>query len=309
MEGKKSMIRTHRNTNSKRLDRWAPIVFTAPTVVFILALMVFPFCYSIYLSMLKYKLTLPESSIHFIGFDNYRYMLSNDSFLAAMQWTFTFAVIAVAVQVTLGMVMALVLNSRAFGNKTAIFKSLFIMPLMLAPIVSAKVWSLLFQVMYGPINYVITWLGFDKVSWSGETLPAKISIILVDVWQATPFCMLILLAALKTVPKEMTEAAAIDGAGHIRSFFKITLPLIRNFIALVVSIRIMDALRVFDSVVALTNGAPGGTTETLATVTYKTAFRYADIGAGSAGSILYFLFIVLFSLLAFVFLQRKPSSV
>ncbi len=303
------MIRADRNKFISRLDRWAPIVFTAPTVLFILGLMVFPFGYSIYLSMLRYKLTLPESSIRFIGLENYRYMLSNESFLGAMQWTFAFAVIAVAVQVTLGMIMALVLNSRAFGNKTAIFKSLFIMPLMLAPIVSAKIWSLLFQVIYGPINYVLTWLGFDKVSWSGETLPAKLSIILVDVWQATPFCMLILLAALKTVPKEMTEAAAIDGANRIGSFFKVTLPLIRNFIALVVSIRIMDALRVFDSVVALTNGAPGETTETLATVTYKTAFRYADIGAGSAGSILYFLFIVVFSLLAFIFLQRKSNSV
>lgn len=302
-------MRAERSTVAARLDRWAPIVFTAPTVLVILALMVFPFFYSIYLSMLKYKLTLPAASRRFIGFDNYRYMLNNDSFLHAIAWTFTFAVIAVAVQVTLGMIMALVLNSKAFGNRTAVFKSLFIMPLMLAPIVSAKIWSLLFQVIYGPINYVISALGFDKVSWSGETLPAKISIILVDVWQATPFCMLILLAALKTVPKELSEAAAIDGAGRVGSFFKITIPMIRNFIALVVSIRIMDALRVFDSVVALTNGAPGETTETLATVTYKTAFRYADIGAGSAGSILYFLLIVVFSLLAFVFLRRGPNSI
>lgn len=301
------MTRTDRRTGSTRLERWAPYVFTAPTLLFIVGLMVFPFGYSLYLSMLHYKLTLPASSIRFVGLDNFRTMIGNDGFLTAMQWTFVFAVVAVALQVTLGMVMALVLNSRAFGSKTAIFKSLFIMPLMLAPVVSAKIWSLLFQVIYGPINYVLTVLGADKVSWSGETLPAKLSIILVDVWTATPFCMLILLAALKTVPKEMTEAASIDGAGPVGSFFRITLPAIRNFIALVVSIRIMDALRVFDSVVALTNGAPGGTTETLATITYKMAFRYADIGAGSAGSILYFLFIVVFSLIAFLFLKRKPD--
>ncbi|MBB6692895.1 sugar ABC transporter permease [Cohnella xylanilytica] len=301
------MVRADRNGIGRRLDRWAPIVFTAPTLLFIVALMVFPFLYSIYLSMLKYKLTLPAASIHFIGLDNYRYMLENASFLRAAEWTFVFSVIAVAAEVTLGMIMALTLSSTAFGNRTAVFKSLFIMPLMLAPIVSAKVWSLLFQVIYGPINYVLSSLGFDKVSWSGEPLPAKLSIILVDIWQSAPFCMLILLAALKTVPKELTEAAAIDGAGRAGTFFRVTLPLIRHFLALVVSIRIMDALRVFDSVVALTNGAPGDSTETLATVTYKTAFRYADIGAGSAGSILYFLFIVVFSLLAFVFMQRKPG--
>ncbi|MBB6634531.1 carbohydrate ABC transporter permease [Cohnella thailandensis] len=302
------MIRAGRKGFGRRMDRWAPIVFTAPTLLFIVALMVFPFLYSVYLSLLKYKLTLPAASIHFTGFDNYRYMLDNASFLRAAQWTFVFSVIAVAAEVILGMIMALTLNSNAFGKRTAVFKSLFIMPLMLAPIVSAKIWSLLFQVIYGPINYVLSSLGFDRVSWSGEPLPAKLSIILVDIWQSAPFCMLILLAALKTVPKELTEAAAIDGAGRIGSFFKITLPLIRHFLALVVSIRIMDALRVFDSVVALTNGAPGDTTETLATITYKTAFRYADIGAGSAGSILYFLFIVVFSLLAFVFMRRKDPA-
>lgn len=301
------MIRAGRKDFGRRLDRWAPIVFTAPTILFVVALMVFPFLYSIYLSLLKYKLTLPASSIHFVGLDNYRYMLGNASFLRAAQWTFVFSVIAVAAEVILGMIMALTLNSQAFGKRTALFRSLFIMPLMLAPIVSAKIWSLLFQVIYGPINYILSSLGFDRVSWSGDPIPAKLSIILVDIWQATPLCMLILLAALKTVPKELTEAAAIDGAGRIKSFFKVTLPLIRHFLALVVSIRIMDALRVFDSVVALTNGAPGDTTETLATVTYKTAFRYADIGAGSAGSILYFLFIVVFSLLAFVFLRRKDT--
>lgn len=303
------MARAYRNGVSRRLDRWAPIVFTAPTVLFIVTLMVFPFFYSIYLSLLKYKLTLPASSIHFAGLDNYRYMLHNAGFLRAAQWTFVFSLIAVAAEVTLGMIMALTLSSAAFGNRTAVFKSLFIMPLMLAPIVSAKIWSLLFQVIYGPINYLLSSIGLDKVSWSGEPLPAKLSIILVDIWQSAPFCMLILLAALKTVPKELTEAAAIDGAGRFGSFFRVTLPLIRHFLALVVSIRIMDALRVFDSVVALTNGAPGDSTETLATVTYKTAFRYADIGAGSAGSILYFLFIVVFSLLAFVFMRRKPDTV
>ncbi|WP_164472867.1 carbohydrate ABC transporter permease [Cohnella candidum] len=302
------MIRTDNKTGRTRLERWAPYVFTAPTLVFILGLMVFPFGYSLYLSTLHYKLTLPPASIRFVGLDNFRTMLDNQAFLNAMKWTFVFAIAAVALQVVLGMIMALVLNSRAFGNKTALFKSLFIMPLMLAPVVSAKIWSLLFQVLYGPINYVLSSMGLEKVSWSGETLPAKISIILVDVWTATPFCMLILLAALKTVPKEISEAAAIDGAGPAGSFFRITLPTIRNFIALVVSIRIMDALRVFDSVVALTNGAPGETTETLATITYKTAFRYADIGAGSAGSILYFLCIIIFSLLAFAFLKRKPEA-
>lgn len=303
------MTRADRNRLGSRLDRWAPVVFTVPTMIFIVTLMVFPFFYSIYLSLMKYKLTLPASSIHFAGLDNYRYMLHNAGFLKAAQWTFVFSVIAVAAEVTLGMIMALTLSSSAFGNRTAVFKSLFIMPLMLAPIVSAKIWSLLFQVIYGPINYLLSSIGLDKVSWSGEPLPAKLSIILVDIWQSAPFCMLILLAALKTVPKELTEAAAIDGAGRFSSFFRVTLPLIRHFLALVVSIRIMDALRVFDSVVALTNGAPGDSTETLATVTYKTAFRYADIGAGSAGSILYFLFIVVFSLLAFVFMRRKSDTV
>jgi multiple sugar transport system permease protein len=300
-------------TNRKKLGNWldrsAPIFFIAPTVIFIILMMVLPFFYSIYLSTLSYKLTLPAKSIHYVGLDNYRTMLGDVSFLQSMNWTFTFTIVAVSIQVTLGMAMALVLNSPGFSKITNLFKSLFIMPLMLAPIVSAKIWSLLFQVIFGPINYLVSVFGFAKISWSGEVLPARVSIIIVDIWQATPLCMLILLAALKTVPQELTEAAKMDGAGRTTTFFRITLPSIRNFIALVVSIRIMDALRVFDSVVALTNGGPSNMTETLATYTYKTAFRYADIGAGSAGSVIYFLFIVVISLCAYVLLQRKSNSV
>lgn len=296
------------NRLSSRMDRWAPMIFIAPTVIVIFLFMIIPFIFSVYLSTLSYKLTLPAKMIHFVGFENFSIILKEPAFRKAIRWTFEFAAVAVVIQVTMGMAMALVLNNKAFGKRKNVFKSLFIMPLMLAPIVSAKMWSLLFQVIYGPINFVVTQLGFSKISWSGEVLPAKLSILLVDIWQASPFCMLILLAALKTVPKELTEAAMMDGAGPVHTFFRITLPLIRNFIALVVSIRIMDALRVFDSVVALTNGAPGGTTETLATMTYKTAFRYADIGAGSAGSILYFLFIVVFSLCSFILLQRKAVN-
>lgn len=291
----------------KQLERFTPYFFILPAVILMTLLAIVPLLYSGYISFLNYKLSLPSSAIRFAGLDNYAYMFTNKPFLSSIGWTLIFTLFAVFFNVMLGMILALILNNGKISKKTKIFKSLFILPMMLAPVVSTTIWKILFSAIYSPINYIFQVLGFSAVSWTGETLPAKIAITIIEVWGSTPLVMLIFLAALQTVPKEVYESALIDGANRFTIFFRVTLPMIQNFIALVISLRVMDAIRIFDSIMILTDGGPGDSTETMGTMIYKTAFRYMDMGAGSAGALIFFIIIAVISVV-FLKLLRRDSS-
>ena len=169
--------------------------------------------------------------------------------------------------------------------------------MMIAPIVIATIWKLMFSPIYGVLNGLLVSMGLDRVEWLSAVVPARIALVIVEVWATTPLCMLIFMAALKTVPEELLEAATIDGANWRQKFFQVTMPLIRNFTVLVLTMRFMDAIRMFDIVYNLTNGGPGTSTETMASTIYKMAFRYYNVGEGSAGAFIFFVLIVLFSLL------------
>jgi multiple sugar transport system permease protein len=289
-----------------RMERFSPYLFIGPAIAIVILLGIIPIGYSFVISLQNYQLGIPLDQIHFIGFANYKRMLSNGLFLESVNWTFLFTAITVTFNLLLGLSLALLLNNKLMEKRLKVFRSFFILPIMLAPVVTATIWQILFAPVYGIVNYLIGQLGFSAISWTGSEVPAKIAISAVDIWGSTPFCMLIFLAAFQTIPTELYEAARIDGASRTKVLFRITLPLIRNFIALVVSIRVMDALRVFDSVMILTSGGPGNATETMGTVIYKTAFRYTDIGGGSAGAFLFFAVILLVTLL-FMKTLRKAN--
>jgi multiple sugar transport system permease protein len=299
------MLKMNKYQKIRKVD-FAPYFFVLPAILFIILLAIIPILYSLVISFQSYRLGAAESSIRFNGLDNYIRILTNPTFIGSISWTFTFTFIAVSINLVLGLSVALVLNHKVMQKRFKIFRSVFILPLMLAPVVSAIMWKVLFAAIYGPVNYVISLLGLSSVSWIGEELPAKIAILVIDIWSSTPFCVLIFLAAFQTIPTDLIEAATIDGARKSTILFRVSLPIIRNFIALIVSIRVMDALRVFDSVIVFTNGGPGNSTETIGTVIYKTAFRYADIGSGSAGAFIFFVIIVVFTL---IFLKLSSRNV
>ncbi len=163
----------------------------------------------------------------------------------------------------------------------------------------------MFEAKFGPINYLLNCLGFPSVNWLAEETPAKIALITTDVWHYTAFVMLVFLAALQTVPEELYEAAMVEGANGFQTFFKITLPYLRNFVALIVSVRLMDALRFFDEIFVLTKGGPGISTQTAGFTVYRLAFRYSDAGAGSAGAFVFLILIAAVSLLSMFFDQRQ----
>jgi len=229
-------------------------------------------------------------------------------FLSSAGWTFSFTVIVVIANVLLGLGLAGLLTIKISERYTGIFKTLFTLPMMIAPIVIATIWKFMFSPIYGVINGTLTTWGYDRVNWLSEAMPARMAIIVVEVWATTPLCVLILIAAIKTVPSELYEAATIDGAGARERFFRITLPIIRNFIILVATLRFMDAIRMFDIVYNLTNGGPGTATETLASTVYKTTFRYLEVGEGSAMAYIFLFIIIIFSYLMMRLLGGREKS-
>lgn len=269
-------------------ERMAPVVFLAPAMIMLACISLVPIFYSLYLSFQKYNLAKPASTVRFYGIQNYIKILTNRQFLESVQWTLVFAICALVIEVLLGMILAVILNSDGSKRYSSPFKTALIIPMMIAPVVSATIWKLMFYPEYGIINCTFQLLGLDTINWLGDSFWSKVAIICVEVWGATPFCILVFQAALKTVSTEMLEAAKVDGASPWRSYFSITLPTIRNFVALVVTMRLSDALRAFDAVMQLTNGGPGTSTETIGTTIYKTAFRYNDVGQGSAGAFVFF---------------------
>lgn len=288
-------------------ERVAPIVFLGPAVIMLACISIIPIGYSFYLSFQSYNLAMPASTVHFVGLKNYMDMLTDKNFITSIQWTLIFAVVVVVAETVLGLVIASMLNSEASARFAAPFKTLLIIPMMVAAVVSATVWKLMFYPVYGVVNNTLARLGFSEINWLGETFYAKIAIIIVDIWMATPFCVLVFQAALKTVSTEMIEAARVDGATGPRIFFSITLPTIRNFIALVISIRISDALRAFDAVMQLTNGAPGASTETIGTTIYKTAFRYNNVGQGSAGAFIFFVVVSIVAVATMLIMRKQDE--
>ena len=288
-------------------ERVAPVVFLGPAVIMLVCISIIPIGYSFYLSFQSYNLAMPASTIHFVGLKNYIDMLVDKNFIASIQWTLTFAEAVVVIETVLGLVIASMLNSEASVRFAAPFKTLLIIPMMVAAVVSATVWKLMFYPVYGVVNNTLARLGFSEINWLGETFYAKIAIIIVEIWMATPFCVLVFQAALKTVSTEMIEAARVDGATGPRIFFSITLPTIRNFIALVISIRISDALRAFDAVMQLTNGAPGASTETIGTTIYKTAFRYNNVGQGSAGAFIFFVVVSIVAVATMLIMRKQDD--
>lgn len=295
------------NLIKTKLEKAAHIIFIAPSMAFILMLAIVPLFYAVYLSFRSYSLVMPADTAKFNGLENYVSILSNKDFTNSICWTLIFCFFAVLISVGMGLLVAVLLSDRQESRGMRVLKSLLILPMMVAPVVSSTMWKIMFGAVYGPINYLIRLFGGVPVSWTGDTWAARMAIVIIDAWGSIPFCMLIFLGALTTIPNEMYESARVDGANKFIIFWKITLPMIRNFFALVMSIRVMDSLKVFDPIMIMTDGGPHGSTESIGTMMYKTAFRYMDIGQGSAAAVVFFVLIAVISVATLIVTRDKED--
>lgn len=259
--------------------RW---VLLAPAVFVLAGLTLFPTVYMFTLAFQKFNPADPSAN-EFIGLANFARMLTDDKFLNALQKTLLFTSGAVSVEFVLGLGFALLADK--YIQRLHFIKTILLVPMMLPPIAVAITWKLLYQPQFGVINDILFRLGIEPVLWTASVDTAMLSIILVDVWEWTPFIFLMMLAGLAGLPSEPYEAAELDGASAWQKFRDLTWPFLRPVVTITLLLRIMDAFRLFDQVYILTRGGPAGATETLSYYIYKVAFRFFDIGYAAAISL------------------------
>ncbi len=252
--------------------------FVMPSVVYLLLLGIFPLVFSLYLMFASWQ--PGTGGIQFVGLRNFRALATDDRFWHSLRLVALFVVVAVAVELVLGLFLALVMQAKIKGNQ--FFRVAISIPILLTPIALSYTWRLMFDFTRGPINYFLNLIRLPGVMWLGSTRVAIFSIILVDVWQWTPFVALVLLAALEAQDVELYEAAVVDGASYLDVLRYIALPLLGPFIMTVVLLRSIDALKVFDTVYVLTGGGPGTASEVVTLYAYSAHFRTFNMGYMSA---------------------------
>lgn len=264
-----------------------------PALVATLAVVVFPLFYSFGLSFYHYVLTDPRN-IHFDGLTNYAHAFSDPTFRNSIGTTLIYGLGTVTAELLLGMVFAITVNSLTFGQ--GLIRTAMLVPVFMTPAVVAFMWRFMLHPDMGIINYFLGLAGFGHPVWLGDPKLALPSIMGVEIWRNTPFMFLVFLAGMQSLPLELFEAAAVDGASFWQQFRRLTLPLLMPLILVAVIIRGMDALREFDTIFIMTGGGPGNATETIAISTYRYSFRNYDMGLGSAVSYVIFAIVFLFGL-------------
>jgi multiple sugar transport system permease protein len=268
-------------------------------MVFMIALVAFPLVFSLVVAMKDYTLKggLDVLAMPTVGLENFSKVLADPAFRDAIIVTAKMGAACLVIQFVLGFLIALVVDELSRDRPDRVYTTMILIPLMIAPIAAALIWRTLLNPQYGYFNNVITAFKGTPIAFLSDPLLAQISVVVVDTWQWTPFVFLILLAGLKSIPEELREAARSDGASYMYMFRKVILPMMTWPILLVVLIRGVDIVRMFDYVYGLTFGGPGSATTTVSFYAYLTGFKNFDLARGAAASWLIFLVVYGFALI------------
>jgi len=246
---------------------------------------IYPLGYELYLSLRSYNLLRPWYAREWVGLRNYLDILGDPNVWHSLKLTLYFVGAAVGIEFVLGLGIALLFNRQLKGMN--IFRTLIILPMAITPVAVALIWRYLVHDTFGVITYLFEQLGWS-FGWYGEVATAIPTVIIIDIWQWTPFVFLILLAGLLALPREPIESAKIDGASNFQIFVYITMPLMKPIIAIGILLRLVDALKIFDIIWVLTKGGPGHATEVYNIFIYLQGFRYYNMGyAGALGILLF----------------------
>jgi multiple sugar transport system permease protein len=284
-------------------DRQSKYLMIWPAVLLLLLIGIPPIVYTLIVSF--QHITMMEEDTSFSGLLNYARLLDDARFWGALGHTLLITAIALPLELVLGMAMALLFLERMPGRQ--VFVALLVLPTVIAPIVAGSTWRLLFDNRFGPINQILGWIAGEPVTilWTVRPEWAYPAIIICEVWQWTPFMFLLLLAGLSNVDPSLTESAEIDGAGYWRTFFRIVLPAIRPVLAIVLLIRALDLVRLFDIAWALTKGGPGTMTETISIYAYIQGFQQFETSYTAAIALLV---IVILSVVVIFALRRMEIA-
>jgi multiple sugar transport system permease protein len=263
---------------------WLPWVYIGPAVLVMVVACLYPVVSAFKLGFYDWSLGTPWSSARWVGLSNFVAVLGNARVWSSLQTTLLFAALCVSAEMLLGIALALALERPVRG--VALFRSMFILPMMIAPVAVGLTWRYLFDAQFGLINAVLGALGFAAKSWLAEPGLAFSAIVIADIWQWTPFVFIMIAAALANVDSSVLEASHIDGATWWQMTLKVKLPMILPVIAITLMMRLIDAFRVLEVIYVLTFGGPGDSTEILALHIYKTAFVGQQLGGAAVISLL-----------------------
>ena len=264
---------------ARRRTAILPYLLMLPALLLLVG-MIYPFCLGVYYSLTSYFLQYPHL-FRFIGLGNYLKMPGDPLFAYSVQFTLAYTAVAVLIQVSLGVGVALLLHGRIIAR--GVLRAMMLMPLMMPPVITALMWKVMMaSTKAGILNHLLGVVGLGPVNWLGSVNSAMVSVLIIDTWGNLPFVSLILLGGLQSLPYEPYEAALVDGAGGWDVLRYITLPLLTPFIILATTFRIMDSLRIFDVIYATTVGGPADATMNLHMRAFWQAFQWYSMGMGMA---------------------------
>ncbi len=281
------------------ISRKTLIMFFLPAGIFMGVFLIYPILKMAIDSFYTFDLTGASS---FVGLDNYIKAFTTASFLTPLTNTLLYIIIAVTIELFMGIIMALLFEKQFKGNKT--IRSLMLTPLMIAPLVAGLIWKLMLSAQFGIVNEILKNLHIIKdtnsILWLADKKWALLSCTFADIWLTTPFMMLMILAGLQGVDSSLVEAAKIDGASKLQQILWVKIPNIKPVLLTALSIRIIDAARTFDIIWAMTQGGPNKSSEVISVVIYRTLTSYNQVGYASAMAVIFVVILIVFTL---VFMQ------
>jgi multiple sugar transport system permease protein len=284
-------------------DRHFKWLLVAPAVLLILALSVYPLLFSVWVLFVNYDFQIPGHA--FVGLKNFRQVFADPVARWSLFLTVTLSFTNVVIEFVLGLALALTMVKTFAGR--GLVMSVIIVPLFISPVIVGQAWTLLLQRPFGPTNYLLGLLAGREVAigWLTESPWLYISLVVADVWQWTPFMFVILLAGLTSIPPNLYEAAEIDGVGSWQVFRRITIPFLGPMMTLAITFRLLDAIKLFDTIFIMTGGGPGTKTYTASFYLYTVGFAQFHLSQATAGS---WIFLVL-TILVVTVLVRKLLEV
>jgi multiple sugar transport system permease protein len=281
-------------------EKYFKWLLISPLILVLIIFMIYPLLYCIYYSFHNYNMVRDAV---FVGFENYRFVLKNDTFWRALGNTTYILVISIAVELIVAMAIAMLFNRKFRGQDMV--RGLCLLPLLISPLAMSMIWNFMLQFDFGVVNQFLNQFGLKKVMWWSPGMALN-TIVFISIWQWTPFSIFVLLSGLRGLPKEPFEAAAVDGARPLYIFWRLTLRMLSPLIVIIVLLRTMWLIRVFDPLYGTTRG--GVNTETLDWMLYRVSFVYFNVGRGSTLAIISLYMTIAICAIMFKVLMKSIES-
>lgn len=280
------------------------IGFLSPGIGFIVLFVVIPILLTAWVSFHSWNMLTPFAKMPYVGVENYRQILSDPVFLAALRNTFLYSLISVAIVLPLSLTIGIFLfQTKVWASR--LVRTLLFLPYVIPNVAVAIVWGYLYSPNYGPLNQILGFFHIPAQPWLGSVHEALISLVLLSLWQTVGYYTVIVLAGLTEIPKDYYEAASIDGASRWQTTRHITLPLLKRSITFIVIILTINSLQVFAPVYILTQGGPANSTNVVVYDMYRTAFNFLNMGQASAMAFILFLAILVMAIIELRLLGRS----